>query len=72
VPCPQRTAGPPVHCPLPVSPSSKGETLRDRIDSEGELPVNETVRIVAPSTRIFACSVNETSTDLWWVTGVAF
>ncbi len=27
---------------------------------------------VAPSTGAFACSVNETSTDLWWVTGVGF
>jgi hypothetical protein len=27
---------------------------------------------VTPSTGAFACSVNETSTDLWWVTGVEF
>jgi len=29
-----------------VMPYIKGQTLRDRIDKEGELPVNETVRIV--------------------------
>ena len=55
---------------LRIPPYGNSESVFVRSERLAECSI--TGISVAPSTGAFACSVNESSTDLWWVTGVGF